>query len=68
MPSYAIIGASGQLGRLAVHALLARGVPASNVVAVVRTRGKAADLAHRGVQVREADYARPQALGAALDG
>jgi hypothetical protein len=28
----------------------------SDVVAVVRTRGKAADLAARGVRVREADY------------
>jgi NAD(P)H dehydrogenase (quinone) len=68
MPTYAITGASGQLGRLAVQELLARGVPASDVVAVVRTRGKAADLADRGVQVREADYIRPQTLGAALVG
>ena len=68
MPIYAVTGASGQLGRLAVHELLARGVPSSDVVAVVRTRGKAADLADRGVQVREADYARPQTLGAALEG
>jgi NAD(P)H dehydrogenase (quinone) len=68
MPSYAITGASGQLGRLAVHELLARGVPTSSVVAVVRTRGKAADLADRGVQVREADYTQPQTLAAALDG
>jgi NAD(P)H dehydrogenase (quinone) len=68
MPTYAITGASGQLGRLAVQELLARGVPASDVVAVVRTRGKAADLADRGVQVLEADYIRPQTLGAALVG
>ncbi len=45
MPTYAVTGASGHLGRLAVQELLARGVPASDVVAVVRTRGKAADLA-----------------------
>jgi NAD(P)H dehydrogenase (quinone) len=68
MPTYAVTGASGQLGRLAVQELLARGVPASDVIAVVRTRGKAADLAERGVQVREADYARPQTLGGALVG
>jgi len=68
MPTYAVTGASGHLGRLAVQELLARGVPASDVVAVVRTRGKAADLAERGVHVREADYSRPQALGAALAG
>jgi NAD(P)H dehydrogenase (quinone) len=66
MLTYAITGASGQLGRLAVYELLARGVPASDVVAVVRNPGKAADLAKRGVRVREADYAHPQALAAAL--
>jgi NAD(P)H dehydrogenase (quinone) len=68
MTSYAITGASGQLGRLTVHELLARGVPASDLVALVRTRGKAADLADQGVELREADYTRPQTLGAALDG
>jgi uncharacterized protein YbjT (DUF2867 family) len=66
MPTYAVTGASGHLGRLVVQELLARGVPASDVVAVVRARGKAADLAGRGVQVREADYSRPETLGAAL--
>jgi NAD(P)H dehydrogenase (quinone) len=68
MTTYAVTGASGQLGRLAVQDLLAGGVPASDVVAVVRTAGKAADLAERGVRVREADYSRPQTLGAALAG
>jgi hypothetical protein len=68
MPTYAVTGASGQLGRLVVQDLLARGVPASNVVAVVRNPGRAADLADRGVQVREADYSRPQTLDAGLVG
>ncbi|RSM35728.1 SDR family NAD(P)-dependent oxidoreductase [Amycolatopsis balhimycina DSM 5908] len=66
MPIYAVTGASGQLGRLAVLELLSRGVPGSDVVAVVRTPGKAADLAGRGVQVREADYSRPSSLVVAL--
>jgi len=56
MPVYAVTGASGHLGHFAVQGLLARGVPSSDVVAVVRTRGKAADLAARGVRVREAGY------------
>ena len=43
-------------------------MPPSDVVAVVRTRGKAADLAARGVRVCEADYSRPQTLGSALAG
>ncbi len=68
MPIYAVTGASGQLGRLAVEQLLAAGVPAPDVVALVRTPSKAADLAERGVQVRAADYAQPQTLSGALAG
>ncbi|UOZ05627.1 SDR family oxidoreductase [Amycolatopsis sp. WQ 127309] len=66
--TYAVTGASGQLGRLAVLELVHRGVPASDLVAVVRTPGKAADLAERGVQVREADYSCPRSLAVALAG
>lgn len=62
----AVTGATGHLGRLAVDALVRRGVPASDVVAVVRNRDKAADLAARGVQVRAADYADRSALATAL--
>jgi uncharacterized protein YbjT (DUF2867 family) len=40
MPVHAITGASGHVGRYAVHQLLARGVPPSVAVAVVRTRDK----------------------------
>jgi len=64
----AVTGATGQLGRLAVEALLGRGVPAGRVAAVVRDPGKAAGLASRGVQVRAADYSRPETLGAAFEG
>ncbi|WP_024793692.1 SDR family oxidoreductase [Tomitella biformata] len=64
----AITGAAGQLGHLAIEALIARGVPAAELVAVVRTPAKAADLAARGVQIREADYGDPAALTAAFEG
>jgi NAD(P)H dehydrogenase (quinone) len=64
----AVTGATGQLGRLVVEALLGRGVPAGRVVAAVRDTEKAAGLAARGVQVRAADYTRPEALGAAFEG
>lgn len=67
-PEYAVTAATGQLGRLAVEELLARGVPAGDVVAVVRTPSRAADLADRGVQVREGDYASPEAMATALTG
>ena len=65
---YAITGASGQLGRLVVQQLIARGVAASQIVALVRQPAKAADLAAQGVVIREADYSRPATLGPALAG
>jgi NAD(P)H dehydrogenase (quinone) len=68
MTTYAVTGATGPFGRTAIEELLSRGVPASDVVAIVRTPSKAADLAERGVQVREGDYSRPETLPAALDG
>jgi NAD(P)H dehydrogenase (quinone) len=68
MPVYAVTGASGYLGRFTIEQLLARGVPPPDVVAVVRDRSKATSLAGRGVKVREADYSRPETLGAALAG
>ncbi|MFI9489347.1 NAD(P)H-binding protein [Promicromonospora sp. NPDC052451] len=68
MTTYAVTGATGHLGHLVVAELLSRGVPAADVVAVVRTPDKAADLAARGVQVREGDYDRPETLPAALAG
>ncbi len=61
-------GATGQLGRLVVAALLDRGVPARNIIAAVRTPEKAADLAAQGVQVRHTDYAQPETLAPALEG
>jgi NAD(P)H dehydrogenase (quinone) len=68
MPVYAVTGASGHLGRLAVQQLLARGVLPSGIVAVVRSRARVADFVARGVQVREADYSEPQTMRVALAG
>lgn len=56
----AVTGASGQLGRLVVEALLRAGP--TPVVAIVRDPAKVADLAVRGVDVRQADYGDPSAL------
>ncbi|WP_040870589.1 SDR family oxidoreductase [Nocardia exalbida] len=61
----AVTGASGQLGRLVVEELSRAG---STPVAIVRDPGKVADLAERGVDVREAAYEDPAALERALDG
>lgn len=63
-----ITAATGRYGRLVIESLLRRGVPASQIVAAVRTPEKAADLAAKGVQVREADYDRPDTLGPAFAG
>ncbi len=64
----AVTGTSGHLGRLVVESLLSRGAEPGDVVAVARTTAKVADLAERGVVVREGDYTRPETLGTALAG
>ncbi|MBP6901545.1 MAG: NAD(P)H-binding protein [Burkholderiaceae bacterium] len=64
----AITGANGQLGRLVIQQLIARGLPATQIVAAVRSPAKAADLAALGVQLREADYNRPDTLAGAFGG
>lgn len=68
MTTYAVTGATGPFGHHVVEELLSRGVPAADVVAIVRSPAKAAGLADRGVQVREGDYGRPETLPAALEG
>lgn len=64
---YAITGASGHLGRLALNALLETIDPAQ-VVALVRDPTKLADAAASGVQVRRFDYDAPETLAPALAG
>jgi NAD(P)H dehydrogenase (quinone) len=63
----AITGATGQLGRLVIQALL-QTQPAAQIVAAVRSPQKAQDLAAQGVQVRQADYTQPVTLDAAFKG
>lgn len=63
----AVTGATGQLGRQVISALL-QTLPASSVIAAVRSPDKAKDLAARGVQVREADYGRLETLDTAFKG
>ena len=65
---YAVTGASGPLGHLTIESLLASGVTADQIVAVVRTTSKADDLAARGVVVRHGDYDDPATLTGALAG
>lgn len=60
----AITGATGQLGRITV-AKLKEKTAAENLVALVRTPEKAADL---GIEARAFDYAKPETLAASLKG
>ena len=62
-----VTGASGQLGRLVIESLLKKR-PASEVIAAARDPARIQDLASRGVQVRLADYNRPETLPAAFKG
>lgn len=62
--TYAITGATGQLGRLVIEHLKTRTAD-SNIVALARQPDKAGDL---GVRVREFDYDKPDLLAPALFG
>jgi NAD(P)H dehydrogenase (quinone) len=65
-PTIAVTGASGQLGRRVVELLLESN--AGKVVAVTRTPEKLADLAGRGVEVRQGDFDYPEQLERAFAG
>jgi NAD(P)H dehydrogenase (quinone) len=66
--SIVVTGATGHLGRLVVEALLARGVPAQQIVATGRRVEALADLQDQGVTVRRADYTDPESLRTAFAG
>lgn len=68
MTSYAVTGASGHFGRLAVEALISRGIAPADIVAIARSIGKISDLADKGVTVRFGDYDDAASLDAALKG
>ncbi|MGC1902821.1 MAG: SDR family oxidoreductase [Candidatus Acidiferrum sp.] len=63
----AVTGANGHLGQLVIDRLLER-VPANQIIATVRSLEKVSRLRTLGVQVREADYSRPETLSTALHG
>lgn len=62
-----ITGATGQLGRLVINALL-RKIPSNQLIAAVRDVDKAQDIAALGVNVRQADYNQRSSWDAALTG
>lgn len=63
----AVTGATGQLGRLVIDALL-KTVNPREIVALVRDPLKDRDLSTKGVVVRKADYNQPETLRSALVG
>ena len=63
----AITGANGQLGQLVIASLLEKTNP-SNIIALVRNLDSANNLKALGVQVREADYNKPDTLKNAFNG
>lgn len=64
-----VTGASGQLGRSVINHLLDTfKVPAARIIATTRTPANLADLAARGVDVREADFDDPASLAKAFKG
>jgi NAD(P)H dehydrogenase (quinone) len=66
--SIVVTGATGQLGRHVIEALLERNVPAQDIVAAGRSVDKLADFAEQGVQVRRMDYGDAASVAAALRG
>lgn len=67
MTTYAVTGATGQLGRLVLDELLQKVSP-GDVVALARDPASLSAYAAQGVQVRQADYDDPASLERALQG
>ncbi|NED80608.1 SDR family oxidoreductase [Streptomyces sp. SID11233] len=63
--SIVVTGATGELGRLVIDQLLTT-TPAAGIAAVVRNKEKAAAIAALGVELRIADYSRPESLDGAF--
>lgn len=61
----AITGANGQLGRLVIQSLQHL-APNEHIIAAVRSPDKAQDLKSPTVEIRQADYDRPETLRAAF--
>ncbi|ALN72471.1 SDR family oxidoreductase [Aureimonas sp. AU20] len=68
-PTIFVTGATGQLGGLVIEALLAKGLGGRLVAGVRSTESEAAQrLQGKGVELRVADYSRPETLDAAFAG
>ena len=66
--TFLITGATGNLGGLAVEALLARGVAPSDIIAAAREPERLSGFADRGVVTRRLDYTDAASVSAAMEG
>jgi NAD(P)H dehydrogenase (quinone) len=66
--TFLVTGAAGNLGALAVEALLDRGVAPGDIVATARDTDRLGGFAARGVVTRRLDYDDPASVEAALEG
>ncbi|RZA04293.1 MAG: SDR family oxidoreductase [Proteobacteria bacterium] len=63
-----VTGASGNIGKLTLEKLLARGVAPSELIGLVRDPAKAAGLADLGIELRKGDYLNPSSLDRVFKG
>ncbi len=63
-----VSGASGQLGALVVKGLLAKGIPAKNLILVSRSTSSLDAFAKQGAVVRYGDFEKQESLTAAYAG
>lgn len=66
--TFLVTGAAGNLGALAVEALLERGVAPGDIVATARDADRLSGFAARGVVTRRLDYDDVRSVDAALEG
>lgn len=62
-----VTGATGNIGRMTLKHLLNR-VPSSDLVGLARDPAKAADLAAKGIEIRQGDYFEHEGLVRAFEG
>ena len=67
MTKILVTGATGNIGRMTLKHLLNR-VPASDLVGLARDSAKAADLAAKGIEIRQGDYFDHERLVRAFEG
>lgn len=67
MTKILVTGATGNIGRMTLSHLLNR-VPANDIVGLARDPAKAADLAAKGIEIRQGDYFDDEGLVRAFKG